>query len=199
MLSIVRAAQVLAPPRSPLAFDGITLRSTLRRRGSTGVEHGRDENLARQRRVQLVARHHADAGGQVGTGLLARQIERRTLAGQPGTLFVGPLKHRVPQLQRAGKRMLRRQRVGHRHHAGPGSCQGIAHGAAVVQVTRHKSATMKVHHQRRGLSPLLAAIHAHAGLHAAGHLNGGIGMGVGGWCRFFGVQHGVSGRVRPMR
>ena len=171
----MRLAQVLAPARSPFAFDGLALGGTLRRRGRAGIQHGRDQNLPGQRRLLLVARHHADASSQIGARLFTGQIERSALSGQLGALLVSPQQHLVAQLQRTRKRMLGCQRIGQRHHRPrppPASCRRCNRCPDLrPQRRRHGNAAPA--------GPLRRAACRHTGVHGPAHR-----LPRKSWCRY---------------
>ena len=75
----------------------------------------------------------------------------------------------VEHLAHAGDRA-----ADHRHHHSARAFQQMGHGVAVVQITRNESTAVKMHHQGRRMTRLLAAIHAHYHRFTACQIDGAV-------------------------
>ena len=171
VLGIARAAQEIAPALNPLAVHRVSGGAPLRSRPYARVEHGRQQNLPGQWWVGLVARHQRHGRRQIASGLFPCQIHQGPLPAQLGAMAVHPLQHAIASVHRLRKG---RERISHRHHHSARAFQQMGHGVAVVQITRNESTAVKMHHQGRRMTRLLAAIHAHCHRFTACQIDGAV-------------------------
>ena len=151
------------PARGPLARRRAGLRLAHRAGRKLRVDHRRQQDLTRQQRRALIARHQGQRRGQIAAGLFAGNVESRLLAGPFRLAARDECQHVEGDIERLRKRMLGGERIIDRRDDGTGLRQQRRDRAAIIETAGNERAAMQMEHERRRPRHGAGAIDANRG------------------------------------
>ncbi len=150
------------PARGPLARRRASLRLAHRAGRKLRVDHRRQQDLTRQQRRTLIARHQGQRRGQIAAGLFAGNVKSRLLAGPFRLAARDECQHVEGDFEGLRKRMLGRERIIDGRDDRTGLRQQRRDHAPVIEAAGNEGTTVEMEHDRCGPRHGARAIDANA-------------------------------------